>query len=179
MPSRPGGGKTRWPRSRRMEALLPAAKQPGRAPYAWNNADASTRGLERATEAGNWKVAAQAHAELLKKAVTGKTLVHLHDLVALMREESGADEEQVERLQIARTSARIAKRVEERGGVTDSACLAVVEALQKLGLKEPAQLWRAGGIRREIGGFLAAADRARRSRERNLEMISRMFEVAE
>jgi hypothetical protein len=53
-----------------------------------------------------------------------------------------------------------------------------LEGLQKLGLEDPAQLWMAGRTSEEVERYLDAADRARRDRERSLEMISRMFEAA-
>jgi hypothetical protein len=144
--------------------------------------DAIVQDLETAKDTGDWKVAAQAHSELLRKAAAGqdkgKILMHLSELMELMQE-SDADNEQVERLQTAKTIAEISKRSDELGGVTDPECLEVVEGLQKLGYEDPAQLWRAGGTsEEEIEGFLDAADRARRSRERSLEMILLMFGAA-
>ncbi len=130
--------------------------------------------LEDGLGRGDWKLAAQAHQLLAKKAAAETKMdvavFHLEQLVEILGE-ADPDGLMTKRAIMARDVTKLVLEAKQRGFVTDSECLQMVEMMEEAGL-DIKTVYRAQGLPEEFAqAILDVAERAREDRERFMRLV--------
>ncbi len=134
--------------------------------------------LEDGLGRGDWKLAAQAHQLLAKKAAAETkfdvAVFHLEQLVEILGE-ADPNGLMVKQATMAMDVTRLVLGAKERGFVTDSECLQMVEMMKEAGL-DIKTVYRAQGLPEEFAQvILDVAERAREDEERFRRLVEGMM----
>ena len=130
--------------------------------------------LEDGLGRGDWKLAAQAHQLLAKKAAAETKMdvavFHLEQLVQILGE-ADPDSLMAKRATMARDVTQLVLAAKQRGFVKDEECLQMVEMMEEAGL-DIKTVYRAQGLPEEFAqAILDVAERAIKDRERLRRLV--------
>jgi CHAT domain len=138
--------------------------------------NAHLQGLEEALDRGDWKVAGQAHFELMRKAMASHNMdqaeFHFKRLTEIF-DDVGVDNTSIKQIRGGMKLAQLGMKVQQNiMSIDDNDCLELVTAMEDCGITDIAAAYRAQGLPEIFSQIiLQGAERARRGEDNLADLI--------